>query len=542
MHLFLWGVVAACVAMVVYVIPRGLDITDESLYVLLAQAEPTFNISVIHTQLLFKIASSLFGIEWGIKELRVARFIFMTAACWFLGRVLGKEIDDKHIAQLMPWFCANMGFLQYAGIGHIHTLGYNSINWISAVILTAVTIRWNQTKNLWHLPLMALMIFSSWISKFSASVLLAGLALALFPLLSSRIPLQSWFKAMAIFVATFFTLLLFAASPDHPILPLDILHFVQNDTDTSHTTNRFLLNNVIWQIIIQYGWILPSLTLGWIARKYSLDRHNTTVLHFLTLSLIITPMFDLMTGSSNTGNHYHQAFWIAAGSLMGYLIPQCQDRWKLTLGFMMLLVPMALTLGTNQPWLFHLLPLSFFPICGSLVLGAPRTVMLAGIAAPIFMASNMVIHPYRQAPLMHCTQPIHIPTTNDSILVTPTVHKYLKAHKTLAEDYPYPLLGTDRNCGEILMTTTPTCSQILWSKMQWNPRHLASWNQHDTLLFGLCNTDELGFFQNELDDFGWTPIRSIERGALLTETKRWDASVPASRSEVHYFLLTKTPQ
>ena len=67
-RLFLWGVIAACVAIVVYAIPRGLDITDESLYVLLAQAEPTFNISVIHTQLLFKIAVGLFGIEWGITD------------------------------------------------------------------------------------------------------------------------------------------------------------------------------------------------------------------------------------------------------------------------------------------------------------------------------------------------------------------------------------------------------------------------------------------------------------------------------------------
>ena len=531
--------IASSAALIAYAIPRGLDITDESLYVLLAQAEPTLNISVIHTQLPFKLLRDILGLQLGIQDLRIGRAVFMALSCWFLGRVLQKEVRDPHTSRLIPMACISLGFMQYAGIGHIHALGYNSINWICGILSVAIAVRWIQSKNSVNLVIMGLLIFGSWISKFSAAVLLTGLTLVLFPLLSGRIQWRRWPKDIFLWLLSFAVILLLTSSEEHKILPHEIIEFVQNDTDTSHTTNRFLLNNVIWQIIIQYGALLPSVAFSWILQKTSLRRVHTTILHALTITMIASAILGFIVGRGEAVTTLYQAFWIAAGSLVGWMLPQCDDLWRRSIACMLTLTPLALTLGTNQPWLSHLLPLSLFPICGSLVLGAPRTVMLAAVVPPFFIASNMILHPYRQAPLTECTQFIHIPATNDSVLVTPAVHSYLEAHKTLSENYPYPLVGTDRNCGEILMTATPTCSQILWSKMQWSTLHNTSWNQYDTLHIGICNTEELPFFQDQLSNYDWIPTAGIARSAVLIETNRWGPNVPATRSMVQYFLLTK---
>ena len=57
--------IVASLAIVGYAIPRGLDLTDESLYVLLAQTDAPRSLSVIHTQLLFKGLEGLTGITVG---------------------------------------------------------------------------------------------------------------------------------------------------------------------------------------------------------------------------------------------------------------------------------------------------------------------------------------------------------------------------------------------------------------------------------------------------------------------------------------------
>ena len=112
----------ASLTIVVYAIPKGLDLTDESLYVLLAQTDAPRSLSVIHSQLLFQGLESITGVTLGIRGLRAARLALLLIStswlAWVLSRSVGQEKKALFLSAALA-FC----FLQYTGNGRIFSLG-----------------------------------------------------------------------------------------------------------------------------------------------------------------------------------------------------------------------------------------------------------------------------------------------------------------------------------------------------------------------------------------------------------------------------------
>ena len=91
---------ACSLGIIAYAIPRGLDITDESVYVLLAQPEPNIRLSVIHTQWLFQQIHWVTGMSFGYQQLRWLRLLLTLGAFSFLAHTyLIRALRPHHSAQ-----------------------------------------------------------------------------------------------------------------------------------------------------------------------------------------------------------------------------------------------------------------------------------------------------------------------------------------------------------------------------------------------------------------------------------------------------------
>ncbi|MDA8695949.1 hypothetical protein N9L83_03260 [Flavobacteriales bacterium] len=517
---------------IAYAIPRGLDITDESVYVLLAQPEPDIKLSVIHTQWLFQQINWITNMSFGYRQLRGSRLLISFGAFAILAYTLYRERrKDKKTIWLIGG--AALSLLLFAGNGRIMSLGYNSLNWTWGALLLAAAIQWTRpSKAIWTAVAMGLLLFLMWITKFTSAMLLGGLVLVLLPAWV-KMPMNKWARSMAVALICFAASLFLAQSEGHPISPLDFWSNVNAETTGSHAAGSLLQKNLL-EFATFYGPLLPVLILGMWSR---IRAHEMGVLirFLLPMATLGLAILDLMTL-----RQFNAGYWMLLGGLAVWNSVQCTDRRRQTVGALLLLAPAALITGTDVGWEGHLLPLSGFALLSAALTATDRSSWLATLAIPLILLPELVLHPYRQAPLAQCTETIDITKTGENLKVSPILFAYLSETRRIAERFPFPLIGTDRNCGEAMMTSAPIEGELLWSLESWNTRHAQSWTQHDTLLLALCNTNNQEFLQAQLPAHQWTFVDKVDRRPLLKEMGRYGWGIPEQNAFAVYYLLTRS--
>lgn len=337
---------------------------------------------------------------------------------------------------------------------------------------------------------------------------------------------------MAVTLICSASILALAQSEGHPISPMNFWSNVNAETTGSHAADSLLLKSLM-EFATFYGLLLPFVVLGMWSRIRTNEMRNLIRL-MLPMSMLALAIIDLMTlRQFNTG------YWMLSGGFAVWNCVQCKNRRLQTVGVFLLMAPAALITGTDVSWEGHLLPLCGFPLLSAALTAYDRSSWWATLAIPLILLPELVLHPYRQAPLTQCTETISVTRTGESIKVSPILHKYLSVTRRITEQFPFPLVGTDRNCGEAMMTSAPVEGELLWSLESWNTRHAQSWNRHDTLLLALCNTNDQEYLRTQLPDHQWTYVDKVDRQPVLKEMGRYGWGIPEQNAFAVYYLLTR---
>ena len=249
----------ATVSMLLYAIPRGLDLTDESLSILFSQPDSPLHLSAIHSQVLFDVGHQILGLEWNIIGLRTCRLFLALSSGALLGAAVQRHRSENSALE-GALIGATFGLLQYTGNGHVSGMTYNAILWFSATSIAALLLSLRPRTPLWRLVAMGVFGFAVWVCKFPAAVCLLFLSL-----------LWIWFQveskrdrlvATALLILTPALLTALLSSADHAISPLDFLSVLQQPSQGGHGSGNILVHSAI-QAILTYGALIPAFAAGW---------------------------------------------------------------------------------------------------------------------------------------------------------------------------------------------------------------------------------------------------------------------------------------
>lgn len=136
MSRFLLAIVFISTAIIIAGINRGFDFSDEGLYAFLADPQQTNDGGIFNYDLFFKLINSLFGIEFGITELRFIRLFSYFAGAWAIA-VFWRNINSEKSISPEIYLLAVLGL--FGGYGFLpSSLSYNSISVVLACFWLAM--------------------------------------------------------------------------------------------------------------------------------------------------------------------------------------------------------------------------------------------------------------------------------------------------------------------------------------------------------------------------------------------------------------------
>ena len=526
--------IVASLAIVGYAIPRGLDLTDESLYVLLAQTDTPRSLSVIHTQLLFQGMEVLTGISFGIQGLRIARLMLLLCSMGWLTWVLfGTESSQKKTLFVLSALA--FAFLQYTGNGRIFSLGYNAMNWAWGTWFIASWIRWTRDGKPWAPLGLGVALALMWITKFPSAIIMGGLGILL-SVLHPNVDARSILRAVGLAMIPFLGIMVLAPLGGHEVWPWSYLDTMAASQDDKHATDSLLLHSLV-QIAKTHLPLLLVAILGFLTRRHP---SKATLDHIVTL-LLSAAFVGLASVDLLTLRNFRVGYWLLAASLLTWGLVRTESPAHRLGGTLLLLAPIGLTMGTDVGWPGHLMPISGLMLMSALWLSPTRWVSLTSLVIPLLILPDIALHPYRQSAVTQANDKVVIQGTDESIEVSPAVQHYLDSLCMLTTPYPVPLVGSDRFYGEMLAHGPENVGTLLWSAESLSSVHTQDWMQHDSLLFGLCNRTELSLFQKALHPFQWNLLGTVDRGPYLRQTGRYGWGIPDQNAHVDVYLLTQAP-
>ena len=526
--------IVASLAIVGYAIPRGLDLTDESLYVLLAQTDTPRSLSVIHTQLLFQGLETFTGITLGIRGLRIARLVLLLFSMGWLAWVLSVTMESRK-KTLFVLSTLAFAFLQYSGNGRIFSLGYNAMNWAWGAWFIASWIRWTRDGKRWAPLGMGIALALMWITKFPSAVIMSGLGILLAGL-HPNMDTQRILRAVGLALLPFLGIMVLAPWGGHEVWPWSYLDTLAASQDAKHATDSLLLHSLV-QIAKAHLPLLLVAIPGFMTRRHpSKETLDHVVTFLLSAAFIGLASVDLLTL-----RNFRVGYWLLAASLLIWGLVRTENTAHRLAGALILLAPIGLTMGTDVGWPGHLMPISGLMLMSALWLSRTRWISLASLAIPLLILPDIALHPYRQSALNQATAAAVIQGTNESIRVSPAVEHYLDSLCMLTAPFPIPLVGSDRFYGEMLAHGPENVGTLLWAAESLSPDYIKEWIQHDSLLFGLCNRTELSLLQEALHPFQWALLGTVDRRPYLHQTGRYGWGIPEQNAQVDVYLLTQAP-
>jgi hypothetical protein len=323
---------------IIFAIPRGFDISDEGMYVLLADPNQQNLGGVFNYDLIFKLIFKLTGLEFGIKGLRVLRLI-----SYFLGAfglaTFWKNIQNENRISATIFLLALAGL--FAGYGFLPaTLSYNSISVVAVSLWLGIVSREELNGKQWLL--LGLVFLTLFYSKITVCFLLGFLTIFYFGFIR-----QLSFKNILLFLTpfVFFEGLFFLLFQENALSRLSAEQgFLQQRQDYSaFLLLKYTLVGLFWSVLATFFFL--------IAGKF---KKNLSKLYFPFLALAIVVLCAVFYRTWITEEWVH-IFLLATFAFIAWQMGQVKwKEFKSKRGFflfVLIALPFLLHFGSNVYWM-----------------------------------------------------------------------------------------------------------------------------------------------------------------------------------------------
>jgi hypothetical protein len=326
------------VLVVIFAIPRGLDFSDEGLYVLLADPRQENIGGIFNYDLFFKFIFRFTGLEFGIKGLRILRLL-----SYFLGAlslsIFWKNIQGAKQISSTIFLLALAGL--FAGYGFLPlSLSYNSISVVGVCLWLGIISKRKLTQKDWlWLGIVFLILFYA---KVTVCLVFGFLTLIYF-----GINKEPFYKKLVLLVAPFLILecLFFILFQDNALLRLTGPQgFLQQRQDYG----GFLL---IKYTAVGIFWSFLGVFMFWISGKL---KQNSNKLYYPLLGLAFITLILVFYWTRITAEWSH-IFLLSSLAYIVWYMGQSNEINSNTktrsLIFILLAIPFLLHFGSNVYWM-----------------------------------------------------------------------------------------------------------------------------------------------------------------------------------------------
>jgi hypothetical protein len=332
------GLVLFTILVIIFAIPRGFDLSDEGLYVLLADPNQQNLGGIFNYDLFFKLVFKFTGIDFGIKGLRVLRLM-----SYFLGAfglaIFWKNIQKESRISFPIFLLALTGL--FAGYAFLPaTLSYNSISVVAVClwlgIVSSVALNWK------HWLLLGLVFLTLFYSKITVCFLLGFLTILYFGF-NKQLNLKNVLFLLTPFV--FFEGLFFILFQENALSRLfaeqGFLH--QRQDYSMVLLLKYTMVGIFWSLITSVFFL--------IAGKLKQDS-SKLYFSFLALATFVLCFVCYRTTITDEWSHI---FPLASFALIGMQMGQANwKEFKSKKGwflFVLIALPFLLHFGSNVYWM-----------------------------------------------------------------------------------------------------------------------------------------------------------------------------------------------
>lgn len=490
------------VGVLVYSFDKGLDITDESLNLMLANPFQEFNNSLFNHHIFFKQVYSFLSISFSIFEIRLLRLCLLIIASLCLIHELLKQLKLKDY--YFAFLITIAGCLTSYATG-VLTLSYNSLSVIFSLFYVVFLIKtvFSFKVNYYHFFILSLLLSFIYLTKFTSAILFLIFTVSLLILtryMEGGMKVQ--FKKVAVYLSfsTIIFSLLFYFYPKTNLLSLLEVVSVTNSNDHSFLGMFISFNLEIVKIF-------AFLFLGVIASYFFKQKFkfSTFIFAFITLIVFINIyVYNWQTQSRSIRLPLYIFFLLGCSGyeIKNLLVSNNKKRFY----FLTLTIsPFIIFIGTNNPFvLYSIHTLTFWVI---LIVVFNPSVLKNYLVLFLFLGltayeirDNVFRYPYRQAQLSDCTEKIEY--MGDEHFVSKNVKQRIDALKMLYVKSPIQseyAFGVSKLIGDVLLS-----GKTFPSNPMWSIERIEGWLKLNSLpddFFVVSNLNDNDMLFKYLDDY-----------------------------------------
>ncbi len=507
---------------------RGLDATDEGLYLLLSSPVDYSYFSLIHYNLLFGHLHDLFGLAVDIFSLRYLRII---------GTIAGSLILWNGLRQWMPLrrrgidtlvFLLMAGWLNYTAVGSIQTPGYNALAFFGAQYFVGIYLLWWRSPKAWQAMLLGVVVFVLWITKFTVAVVLPLVSMVMFALhvyfhrsASRKVLFRKMFVHSALMIVVAAILIAVHLALGYKVSPADYIEYLRLNPDAGHSVKELIIATAKhkFQLLgaMSAGAVAAVLTQSYVQTQ---RRMKAALLNSAAAVLLL---FLVMW----TGVALSWGLFLVFGSafLAASLLVRRKRYWnEWPVIVWLVFVPLIVAFGTNNPITLSTMVMLQFPLAAVFMLDRLTTVLTGAFLAvfvPLAVWSAVFTDPYRQAPLRNCTEAIEVPYTERTLLVTPEAAAYYGEVRTILSrvETPY-VIGSARFMSEVYLSDKQYPGRILWYEANLTEDYFTQLAlETDSFVFVQVNEAHAALFEPFLEPYEVKEIGRLNRRAFILQSR-----------------------
>lgn len=460
------------IGFIIYVSDKGINLTDEGLYLMYANPEQEIN-SFITYNLLFKPFFFLFNLKFSIFALRVLRLFLLIIAALNLYRTISKTYFEGKKGSLFNYMLVILSVFPTYLFGP-QTLSYNSISLIFSLFATSEIIQLTKSPtNKSVIIKLSLILCFIYLAKFTTASLLISLTCVLYVYQYWKTKKKEFVKGGIFFILSLIISfnIMFLIFPETNIS--SILGSITGAHNKSHSFSDMLIS---WSIGLTK--LTPFLLLGYFGGKIldSKSRYNSFFYALFTLAIFVNIYIWNWQFESIKIRISLFVFF-----LLGTVFHGFSERFsneKIILLVVLTFLPFAIYFGTNNPPLVYLKTVITFLLI--LVIIFENRIFKQGIVLVLFcgllayeMRDEIIRKPYRQFPLTSCTEVIEY--NGSEHFIAPQTKQLISDLNKVFEQSPLQsdyVFGVSKLLGEVALTGKKFPSNPLWSL-----KELKTWSE-----------------------------------------------------------------
>lgn len=516
------------IGFLVWAAQRGLDATDEGLYLLLSDPTSYTHYALVHYNILFSHLYELTGWHLDIFSLRYLRIAGVIAGTLILWSGLREWMPNRRNGMAAFVFLLLTGWLSYTGIARIQTPGYNAIAIICAQYWVGIFLLWWKSPRIWQPFIFGGLIFIFWLTKFTIAIVLPLVSVVMVALYvffhgtgNRKRRFRLIFGHMLLTLGVAGGLIAVHIAMGYPIGPADYIEYLKLNPDRGHSAIDLIIGAVKYKFQI-----LGALSGGAIAavlvQSYvQTGRRLKAGLLIATGALLILPLVAW------TGVPFGLDLLMVFGTayLVAALLVRRRRFWSSwPIVIWLVFIPLIVSFGTNTPLLLSSIIMLQFPLAAALMMDRLSTVVLGlalAVIVPLRLWQDQVVEPYRQPALTTCTGELSVPQTDRTLLVPPVSADYFQGAVSLLNQSEIPyVVGSSRFMTEVYLAEKQYPSRILWYEENITEDYFdVVAKATDAFMFVQVNDVHAEWFAPHLKSYEMEPLGSMNRRTFMEATR-----------------------